>query len=40
MRLSVIPPVAPMLAKPVSPIPADQYYEPRRTAFGRRPAES
>ncbi|MPZ65065.1 MAG: ATP-dependent DNA ligase [Pseudonocardiaceae bacterium] len=33
MRLPVMPPVAPMLAKPVSAIPADQHYEPKWDGF-------
>ena len=33
MRLPVMPPVSPMLAKPVSQIPADQLYEPKWDGF-------
>jgi ATP-dependent DNA ligase len=33
MRLPVMPPVAPMLAKPVADIPADQLYEPKWDGF-------
>ena len=33
MRLPVMPPVAPMLAKPVSDIPAGQLYEPKWDGF-------
>ena len=33
VRLPVMPPVSPMLAKPVSQIPADQLYEPKWDGF-------
>ncbi|HEU5156808.1 MAG TPA: ATP-dependent DNA ligase [Streptosporangiaceae bacterium] len=33
MRLPVLPPVAPMLAKAVTDIPADQFYEPKWDGF-------
>jgi ATP-dependent DNA ligase len=33
MHLPVMPPVAPMLAKPVTDIPADQLYEPKWDGF-------
>jgi ATP-dependent DNA ligase len=33
MRLPVMPPVAPMLAKPVAEIPPDQLYEPKWDGF-------
>ncbi|MET0863716.1 MAG: ATP-dependent DNA ligase, partial [Nakamurella sp.] len=33
MQLPVMPPVSPMLAKPVSAIPADQLYEPKWDGF-------
>lgn len=33
MRLPVMPPVAPMLAKPVAGIPPDRYYEPKWDGF-------
>ncbi|WP_219413303.1 ATP-dependent DNA ligase [Pseudonocardia nigra] len=33
MRLPVMPPVAPMLAKPIGDIPADQLYEPKWDGF-------
>src|SRR5919106_2523923 len=33
MKLAVMPPVAPMLAKPVSAIPPGQYYEPKWDGF-------
>ena len=29
VQLPVMPPVKPMLAKPVAAIPADQHYEPK-----------
>jgi ATP-dependent DNA ligase len=33
MKLPVLPPVAPMLAKPVSAIPSGQFYEPKWDGF-------
>ena len=33
MQLPVMPPVPPMLAKPVATIPADQLYEPKWDGF-------
>src|ERR671924_1437081 len=33
MQLPVMPPVAPMLAKPVSAIPSGQFYEPKWDGF-------
>ena len=33
MRLPVMPPVAPMLAKPVAAIPSGQFYEPKWDGF-------
>src|SRR3954451_22500100 len=33
MRLPLMPPVAPMLAKPVAAIPPGQYYEPKWDGF-------
>lgn len=33
MQLPVMPPISPMLAKPVSEIPADQLYEPKWDGF-------
>src|ERR671924_492355 len=33
VRLPVMPPVAPMLAKPVSAIPSGQFYEPKWDGF-------
>src|SRR5919198_1743166 len=33
MRLPVMPPVAPMLARPASAIPPDQFYEPKWDGF-------
>jgi len=33
VRLPVMPPVAPMLAKPIADIPADQLYEPKWDGF-------
>src|ERR671930_1878358 len=33
LKLPVMPPVAPMLAKPVAAIPPGQYYEPKWDGF-------
>src|SRR3954466_5251081 len=33
MQLPVMPPVAPMLAKPAAAIPPDQFYEPKWDGF-------